>query len=154
LLEAREVSSLLSQPNQKQRETPYGLAHPLFVRQRISVTFPYNYGLNKANKEIENEFFEFSAVDRSTPRKLDIAYAYRSRAGYVPPEKLGEYTKAVSAVQDNSGYEIYFGEKITREPKSVSWLGLGVVFAIIGATLGLIRRAELKKSQAGTSSQS
>lgn len=134
---ANAISSYLKKPELTALSEPIGHTYPANIRQIIKARFNSD-GWDFTDEHFidDNEFFYFSfkvAFDPST-RELTLDYSYKSKASYIPADKIDSYMESLTKSRKNLVYSIY--ESITSpaevpEVSPVNWYLIVIVAYVI-----------------------
>jgi transglutaminase-like putative cysteine protease len=108
-VEPTPVSGHLSAPTAARRTTPYGIAHPVFVRYEARLELEEAHEVTSDTREEGDAAFRFRAERRApSPNVLEVAFEYRSSADTVPPERFAAYAEALERADALAGYNYVF----------------------------------------------
>lgn len=122
-----EISPYLKSPASTARAAPYGLSHPVFVKQSTRILLPGHWDIEPEDVVIANDYFHFTKRLSSEENVVDLVVTYRSLASHVPPEGMETYARDVRQASDLLGLGLYSGRE-DYDPESLdtqSWLVLG-----------------------------
>lgn len=101
--------SHLKKPDQRERQDPYTISHPVDIKQSILVEILESMSVDAFNFSEENEFFIFYATaSQGRPKSMmRLSYHYRSLTDSVPAAQIGTYMAAIDRVNKNLDYRLF-----------------------------------------------
>jgi hypothetical protein len=100
------IYTYLTRPEERQREEPYALSHPVDVRQTLHILLPKAWDIRPSVFTEQNAYFRYTsevAFDSAT-NTITLDYHYRSLKDAVAPEGLADYMAALDRMEDNFDY--------------------------------------------------
>jgi transglutaminase-like putative cysteine protease len=82
------------------RKSPIYLEYPLNINHNFIVQFPEEWSVEKINRNIKNNFFEFTSDTRYENKTCFINYHFQTFTGFVPAEKSKEFIKNIKLIND------------------------------------------------------
>lgn len=104
------LSHYLTAPQERQRDHPLGLAHPVNVRQIIELKLDeQNWWFDDEDFSEDNEFFLFTNTVRfdEPGNRLTLEYSYHSKTDAVSPARLPDYLAALERSNSQINYSIF-----------------------------------------------
>jgi hypothetical protein len=102
------IYAYLSRPEERQRQEPFAVSHPVDVRQTLHILLPDAWDIRPSAFTEQNAYFNYSSevsVD-SENNTITLDYRYRSLTDAVQPEGLADYMAALDRVEDDLDYYI------------------------------------------------
>ena len=102
------IYTYLNKPEQRQRHEPFGISHPVNVRQTIKILLPEPWDIQSSSFTERNSHFEFTskASYDAGANTMTLDYHYRSFKDAVQPDELSRYLEALERVNDELDYQL------------------------------------------------
>jgi transglutaminase-like putative cysteine protease len=143
---ANEVESVVGNPERTGRWAPFGLAHPLYVRQSTRVELPEEWNVAPEAASIADAAVRFGFRSARAGKALSLEYDYQTLTNAVSAAEYAEHMKVLDRVRSRLSFRLRRpllpGATATRTNWTV-WLIFAscALFAALGAIVVYRREA-------------
>ncbi len=133
----------LNKPEQRQRHEPFGISHPVDVRQTIKILLPEPWDIQSSSFSERNSHFEFTskASYDAAANTITLNYHYRSFTDAVQPDELSGYLEALDRVRDELDYQLtrpFVTNTPTTRHAAWNWVQSNPLLVIIIITVAIL----------------
>lgn len=114
------ISSVLTQPADKNRHMPFYQLFPANYIEHIELSMPDDWSVKESDDEIVCAGFKFSAKSRAVRNHVFLDYKYQSLKDNISPAESKNYFARYREASDATGFELIYNDNKTSNYTSTS----------------------------------
>jgi transglutaminase-like putative cysteine protease len=108
------IRSLFLKPGEAKRNMPFALTYPLDYTEDIDVRLPEDWDIDSDDTKVDGNYFWFRSAYSNEGNTVHLHYEYKNRKDHVAAEETKAYLADYAAVNEASGYRLYWDDKLSR----------------------------------------
>lgn len=100
----QDLSSYLIGPDTTQRTMPFGISHPINVRQTTKVLLPESWDIETSQNQVDDPAFRFACDARYAGNEVTLDYHYQSRKDFVAAEEVEAFKLHIKQADNHAWY--------------------------------------------------
>ncbi|HCT29751.1 MAG TPA: hypothetical protein DIW31_03225 [Bacteroidales bacterium] len=121
-LDAPNLKSYLTSPEQRNRKHPFYLYYPIEVENEITFKHAEDFNIDEVNKQINNPCFSFKyIISKVNSTTITFKYNYKSLKDYVDTTEMNKYFNDYDEIRNETYYTFTWRKNSTQTSKT-NWM--------------------------------
>lgn len=150
----QDLGSYLVGPDTTQRTMPFGISHPINVRQTTKVLLPKPWNVETSQNQVDDPAFRFACESRYAGKEVTLDYRYQSRKDFVAAEEVEAFKQHIKQADDHAWYSFTAPDpSVVTPPQKTSglnwvaiWAAMITVITVITVITLLLLKSERVKA--------